>query len=578
MTIHSPEPIAPTARIRSEGIQGNGNTYRKGDVIRLPDGFTTYDWTDSERKNAQATIKSITSTDAGIIFTLTVKAGDKKIEGTIASTDPFFDLGDNPVLLDNKKPRLVSKPDTTPSLSSSMVTIEGISLDENLSYYENEENLLAEIEAIEEERQRLRDEIMELTKMLPVPEQLRMDKEVRQEMLATIRKGIDRVVIHGGMTRYKEYETGKMIAEAESKTTPEIGELINIIQPDHDVRGALWLLQQFEQITGETIYKQGSFTESVPKGMQKQEPLRDGEDTILYIDVGQENFSIQSGSTLKENFLDHHNTDKERPTSATELMFLTLCEEPKFYEYVQANPWIRDFVLYMTNFDNLTYVDEKVIGGTRRTFDEGKYINMWPKSLFGMMHGSVAKESLPIEAVIKAFEEKRNPWKPYSDDEIASGIPYKKADGEEAVFDAKKNINQANYDVSAAIAGVGRSERAMEILKISTQTPELGKIIYHNFPSYTNGKGKVETNKIQNNLAFITTKALGYDTYILYNPTEKRFFINSTKDLEPIYERLKEKYPGTRLIRGVMIFAPKDSEELKDLTENEFLQTVGLNQ
>lgn len=593
-TTPNPESVGPVLILLHEGVQGNGKTYRKGDSIYLPDSFETPGWTEEERKDPKikVTIRSIVTVDNETKFGLTVtSATGKKIEGDISVYDPHFKLGKDLFFLDGKKsdskptvtpaptpvtpkPAPIATPDATPVLSKSSVSsIEGLTLDENLSFEENEQKILAEIAALEDEIQRFSDEIVDITKELSVADQFELERETRREMLKNMRAGLNRIVIHGGKPKYKPSANdkilNKIIAENEGQEELKEGEYYDIIQPDHDVEGALWMMRLFEKVTGEQFFKEGSgaVIESVPKGSQKLMPVREGEENIMYIDVGQQNFSIKKGSKLTENFLDHHNTRKSHPTSATQMMMHVLCEEPKFYDYVKGNPWIFKFGDFMTSFDNLTYLKDD--------FDVDELKKEWPRSLYGMMHGS--KETLPLEAVAEAFEKGRDPWRPYTGMEIKDGITYTNLLGEEEKIDLQKNVTAGLYQVKSNLQAIDNAEYAMEAMKLPKETPELGKFLFHNHPQYINEDGNEKTNVIANNMGFITAKARGYDTYIVYNPQNQSFFINSsTIDLKPVYEKLKAKYPGTTLVRGVMIFTPKNKEVTKNMTEAEFLQTIGL--
>ena len=371
-----------------------------------------------------------------------------------------------------------------------------------------------------------------------------------KDVLEMLKKGVDRIVVHGGKIKNKE------------------NEFQNIIQPDLDVHGALYFLNLIKDKSGNptlVTYNDGSFTESVPKGQKAIEDAKPGE-VIVHIDTGGEEFSAKKINGIMHIFIDHHSTEKKRPTSATQIMSEILSESQEFKKMLDEKPWLKKFVRFVTNFDNLSYVDEKNAEGKNK-FTPSSFANAWPKSLYALA------QHLPFEDLVKAFEENRDPWKPYNEAEMTKIISRMGKKGDELQKIIEENRKTAIFTVDA----VRRAEEANKTINIEESTPELGKIIYHNFPTVQSHDGKSFVNKIPNAYGFMATKAIGRDTYVVFNKEKKEFFLNSTtKDLTEVFERLQKRFPSATLVRGTMIFPPKNEAEWGDFSEEEFLELIGV--
>ena len=105
-------------------------------------------------------------------------------------------------------------------------------------------------------------------------------------------------------------------------------------------------------------------------------------------------------------------------------------------------------------------------------------------------------------------------------------------------------------------------------------TASLGKVVYHNFAKIQPQNGKGYVNKIPNDLAFIGTKALGFDTYVQWNKKNGKFFINSNNpNLSRVIEELNKVSPDSTIdVRGVFAFG-----KVNNLTEEQFLNTIDPN-
>ena len=135
-------------------------------------------------------------------------------------------------------------------------------------------------------------------------------------------------------------------------------------------------------------------------------------------------------------------------------------------------------------------------------------------------------------------------------------------------------IQNKKKEVAFALKGGKRALEEGQRMKLKRNGP-LGVPLYHNFVKYKNDKEIVRSNEIPFKIGFLTTKALDRDSFVVFNPKSKSFFINSTgRDLTTIFEALKKIAPGTKMIRGDMIFPPKKLPD--DLTEEKFLKAIGL--
>ncbi len=542
-------------------IKGSLKTLSEGDAIKLPESVTSK-FQLAEMKKAKSTIGKIVLRDESVFIQVVIDTVGSPITREFPATNPMFGLGKLPESFETKEAKLSE---------------ETVGFNEKLSYAENREALLAKVDNLEEERQKLRDLYWQLKKSLPIAEQIKMDAATEEEALSIIRGGLDRVVIHGAKKVYDTSELGEEIHRRnQSENSHEKGEQVDVIQPDIDIRGAMYLLNLFAEIEGITVFKENAFTESVPKGSQKSEPTRQGETAIAYMDTSGEDFSIQKGGNLYEIFGDHHNPTKNRATSTTEIYSRILSRSPKFKQYLEENLWLQKFIEFTVDADNLKYVDKKSEDG--RGFNKRSFTENWPRSFYALIMSLNGKKVIPFEVLLQAFKDKKHVWKTYTDEEIEKGITYKNSNGEDVVFDLKNAVAVNKETAEKTMKGIEKAQDFQKEAGIKTETAELGKVVYHNFAKMKNKGGNgYRKNEIPKGLAFVGTKAAENDTFVSYSPKEGKFFVNSSKkDLTPTYDRLKKLYPGLTLVRGVMIFAPEDPQELKNVTEEQFLRAVGL--
>ena len=396
--------------------------------------------------------------------------------------------------------------------------------------------------------------------------------KTKQEKIITREKNINEIA-----KLIMEHGVYRVVVHGETITLPDGTKQI-APSPDLDTLGALYLLNNSFKATSKAsvVYNEGSYTEVVPKGSITKDAVEEVSEEndnkkvkiILHIDTGGKELSVDK----KENgiihvFIDHHSEEKDASTSATALMAEILKQSGWIKEFPA---WMNKFINSVTQIDNLTYLDETLNG--KKLFNEHSAVKRWPESIFGL------HKELPFNFIKKVYETDRNPWRPFTDQELMGNIGdtmIKDKDGKE--HDLRKLIEERRKEMMYTIGGVKKAIWANEQSNIKTSTPELGRVVYHNFAQIPDNKkaGKTYTNKIPGELGFIAIKALDYDTYVSFNPKNKSFLINSTKEQSKIVtDRLKEIAPGTQIIRGVMVYSPK--QPIEGLTEELFLKTIGL--
>lgn len=544
-----PESKKLPTKIESN-LVGTKKILHEGDFFALPASVTDTFPLD-EMKKAPAVIGKTIHRGGDTFVEVEIQIPGSPITREYPADDPMFGLGD----------------------------VSPIELNPKISYTKNKEILLSRHEALTAQEEAITLEIERLKKSLapeqktqtqskpktaPTPiieqkpiapekteskkknltplEKQQYDRKLYREAYEHLKKGINRVVIHGGTAKYHEDELAKAIHKNENPFKE--GQIVNTISPDLDVDGSLFLLHTKGK-NGKPIinYKEGAFTQSTNKGKGNIEGAQPG-DIVFHIDRGGKDFDIEIIDGVVHIYADHHNPEKDWPTSATKIVDKIMSENPEYRALKKENPWMEEFIEYTVALDNLTYLDKRnPKEPTKPFFTKETFLNTWPSSLYA--HGD-----LPLENILSYFKEGKNPWYPFTNGEMQESIKAKKEKAEKTIFETERAI------------------KTQKEIGIPESTSELGKVVYHN-----HRKGI----KIDNGLAFITAKALGNDTFVKFNPKDGSFFINSsTKDLTPIFERLEKLYPGVTLVRGVMVFAPKDAALLKSVSEEQFLKAVGL--
>ncbi len=417
-----------------------------------------------------------------------------------------------------------------------------------------------------------------------------------EEIRELLAQGVDRIVVHGNT---------KELSDKQKHLVSE---------PDLDVLGATYLLNTLTK-NGKPLVsynlgdwtRDGAYSEIVPKGSKAINPVQRGE-VIVHIDTGQESFSVETQNGTKTIYVDHHGKEKEkRQTSATGIMAQILGHSDTW----QEKPWLNNFVKFVNAADNLSYVDDARDG--KRMFNEGSFQSAWPKSLYALY------KELPFDMIVKLFEEKRDPWKPFTEDELSgkdknflltkkvtkkgwkatkeeeailTKDPEKMTDEERkakfAIFKNKfENKTSTIHDVVSTLHDTAKysiwSAKNADIIakrdNIRTATQELGKFTYHNYgqlPDKDDPKKMYVNTFPPFEFGFLSAKAIGNETFLSFNPKNHSVFVNSSRDLMPVFQKLEKVCPGLKLIRGVMILSPRGDETCPGLTEAKFIQILGL--
>lgn len=385
------------------------------------------------------------------------------------------------------------------------------------------------------------------------PEQKR-EKTVEQ-IIQLFNKGIYRVVVHGERTI--EGENG----ESYVKTTR-----------DFDTIAAMELLNS-STVTynnGTPGEVDGAQTEFVPKGnITKGENIKKGQ-VIVHIDTGGKGLSVEKGADGSINvFIDHHQQEYEKtPTSATALMYEIL----RRGKFIGSEAWMGNLQAIATNFDNLTYVRSE-------KHTEAFLRETWPKSIMAVV------EDVPFAQVKKWAAENRNILAPNFSQEELNGISFERERATKGKGGKKMRIKEIitlgqlveerRQEINADLDyNIPKAQERMHREGIKDETPEVGKFVYNTKEPelLPNGKNRY----IKFNHGFIAARAKGLDTLIAYNEQDKGLFINSSRDLNPIYKKLKKVFPGLVLVRGVMILQSKKKEERDMMTREKLFEVLGL--
>lgn len=420
-------------------------------------------------------------------------------------------------------------------------------------------------------------------------EKAKIAYEEREKIIMQIgdmlKAGIDKIVIHG-----QTKEIGDDVS-VESKFGQSI---------DADTRGALYFLSlakgvtynegaytrlthkggrgsgeetEFEYTIPESKFNKGGEEGTAPVSYHNTKEVKDR--TKLYIDTSGEKISFkidEKGKAPREIFIDHHQKYFSKyETSATELMYEVLVKN----KMIDAEPWMDNMVRCITSEDNLSYVNDK-------RFTEGFLEHKWPESIFGV------HKDVPFEKVTQWFKEGKDPFKPdFTDEELKETfnvIEWDKIDKKKSKIVQKtleKIIESKDKEIGADISNTKFAVKLMESRGIKTESKLLGKVVY-NKQDVQEDINKLRTTKVKNpknyiNNGFLATKALGYDTYVTYNEKYHRFMINTnTKNLMPLYEKIKKIIPEVVLVRGVMLMQPTGLSKRKAMTEEKLLKLLGL--
>jgi|GEM_PF-2324233 len=258
------------------------------------------------------------------------------------------------------------------------------------------------------------------------------------------------------------------------------------------------------------------------------------------------------GSTVNTIWIDHHGAKKEILTSATSLMlkFVKQIPQLKFKHEAQERQWktIADFI---TDIDNITFK-------TNAKFIREDYA----KTLYGLY------KHIPTQDLVRELKNTGS-QKVYSDKDLGEKGWLPTSNSEQ--FKVKISLGDKPGE-----GGIEDIKKQMVEKRFSTTTPELGTYLFENYREYDTYK-----NKPKNPLGFVGVKASGMDSHITLQPGGG-FFMSSTKDMEPVYNKLITAIPEIKdiavLVRGTMIvYDPRRLENSKSVTEREIMNALDLH-
>lgn len=343
-----------------------------------------------------------------------------------------------------------------------------------------------------------------------------------------LKRKVLEIVIHGEDLNQKELkvlENSKRFNcknELLSSTNKEKKEEIKL-KTDLDGRAAIFLLEEaglnYDKLT---FVKKGDW---IPRSIN--------------IDTGErQGFSIEKDGTV---FFDHHGSEKfekDASTSATKIVYEVLVKN----NILKRSEWLDNLVNYVTGIDNANY-----------PLDKKFFINDWSKSFYGL------QKVIPFETIFEYFRMGKTAGHPFTEQEIDT-LEFKGRKGGKVLL--KDTCKHQKELVDLNIKNISAAESIMRRSKIKTETPLLKRVIVNNV---------INKNEIE--LGFTAIRALGYDSYIILNENNGGFFISSTQPLKNIYEKVKEKYPNAKLIRGTMILQDQNNKKINQM---DLLRTLDL--
>jgi len=332
--------------------------------------------------------------------------------------------------------------------------------------------------------------------MKEFPQMNRAEKE--KEITEALKVGVDELVIHGEKIKNKE------------------GEEFLALRPDLDSRASIYLLG----LAG-VNYNKLTF---VPKGEWVPGKIN--------IDTGERPaFDIEEDGSV---FFDHHGKEKvdwENATSATKIIYEILIK----HGLLKREEWLDTLVKFVTDIDNADY-----------PLDEDYFKNEWWRSLYGL------QKAISFESLVNLIKDGKDPRKPFTKEVAESAIVEMANKKEAPLFNVC--LNQQRM-VDNSVRGVKEARDKMDDLGIEgSQNKLLGKTVLNIIKvSEVDGKGKEVKNKNHIPLGFTAARALGYDSYFLWDEKNGGFFLTSKFDMQKIFDIISPLSPGAKIIRGTMI-------------------------
>jgi|GEM_PF-5010257 len=331
------------------------------------------------------------------------------------------------------------------------------------------------------------------------------------------------------------------------------------LTPDFDTQAALYLLHNLNKNELNQTYSEGAVSTLVNNREDLEPQLeREGNQWTtgglkIILDTGGEWLKIIYKDGEKIIYLDHHGEGKRGATSGAKMVY----EMMESAGILIEEPWVKDFVEMVNTLDNLSYVDRKK-GKEGEIFNENYFVNYWPETIFAL-----AEDYLPLEKVIEFFKKGiiKDPFSPITEADLNGETGQTKINFNGENKTLKETTVTLRVKAKETITSVKKGEEIQVEKGYNFEKTKLGKVLFHDF-SKKNGK----INTIDNKLAFKAIKALGYDTYIVWNEKSGTFFINSNiGDLTTLAEELNKKNPNcAKDIRGAFVFGKTGNMKKED--------------
>ena len=367
---------------------------------------------------------------------------------------------------------------------------------------------------------------------------------------------------------FKNEKIAQVVIHAKENTEPTQEGKGLTSEPDFDTRMALYLLNDLNKKSIEETYTDEARTSFIIKGgnetnLQKEQHK---EGLNVFVDVGGSFIRIQKNGKETLVKLDHHGTGQRGPTSATQMMYDILQKADLLNT---EDKWVKNLVNTVNSIDNLNYVNRKDEKG-EKIWNEEYFKNEWPYSV------EAIAEHLPLPTLIQLYKENkiRNSAQVFTDTELDNIIRTIKPNSK----DEKSIVDIIKDNKENATKTLQSLQIAIELNKkngLETEDTIIGKTIYHNYEKIEG----IKSNNIPFKTAYLGTKALGYDSFAGFNPDPKKiaqkFFVNSTHpNTSKLAEQLNRRLPGTLDIRGTFIFPPKNTKDLKNFKEEDFIKQL----
>ena len=398
--------------------------------------------------------------------------------------------------------------------------------------------------------------------LTPEKETSTEENDLINKVVELIKKeGIGQVVIHG-KDIYKE-----------GKKTEDLA-----FHSDLDTRMALALLNDpnINIISSDKLYTEGATTSVIPMGgSEKNLDYKNPKGVRIFVDVGGEWMKVEEedGKTTTI-FIDHHGSGKKEPTSAAKMTYDIMDKSGLLKEKPE---WLKDCVKFVNDFDNLSYVEKKDVKGDK-IFSDKYFKYTWPRTLYALA------DTIPFETLIELKKSGKigDMSKPFTRNEIEGEIGNIIIDTKDQNGNTVKKtikeicIEKQKQAIHNSLA-IKRGQSYADKKGYNLNTKTFGKLALHDYPKVLNRNGKEYPNKIIDKIAYLAAKAQGCEGIIIWNPKklDKRFFVNvNSAEMERVGKELLALAPGTTEVRATFIFAPKDPENAKNITKEQFLDII----